>query len=217
MLRLEVTEAPKALTAAGRVVPEERLHDVVQRRVRDTEAVAQTQREQDVLGLRRNDKPQIARSRGGFITGLLLPKGNAADSGQLVPMVDDVVRRTMRVPRTLSVDDGYASKANVEAMETRGIEVVCINGSKGHALTAPAVWNSDDYSDARDLRSAVESLIFTLKQGFGFGEVARRGLPAVHGELLEKALAYNLCQVARRRDAVAQHDRDQAHALALAA
>ncbi len=162
-------------------------------------------------------KPQIARSRGGFITGLLLPKGNAADSGQLVPMVDDVVRRTMRVPRTLSVDDGYASKANVEAMETRGIEVVCINGSKGHALTAPAVWNSDDYSDARDLRSAVESLIFTLKQGFGFGEVARRGLPAVHGELLEKALAYNLCQVARRRDAVAQHDRDQAHALALAA
>jgi hypothetical protein len=31
--------------------------------------------------------------------------------------------------------------------------------------------------------------MFTLKQGFDFGEVARRGLDAVHGELLEKALA----------------------------
>ena len=44
------------LTAAGRrVVREERLHDVVQGRAGHAEAVAQTQPEQDVLGLRRND------------------------------------------------------------------------------------------------------------------------------------------------------------------
>lgn len=41
----------------------------------------------------------------------------------------------------------------------------------------------------------------TLKQGFDFGEVARRGLGAAHGELLEKALAYNLCHLARMRRA----------------
>jgi hypothetical protein len=178
----------------------------------DVGFIAKGQRE-PVIGY----KPQVARSGGGFITGLLLPKGNAADSGQLVPMVDEVVRRTTRVPRVLSLDDGYASTANVEAMKARGIEVVSINGSKGRALTARAAWNSDDYADARDLRSAVESLMFTLKQGFDFGEVARRGLPAVHGELLEKALAYNLCQVVRKRDAVGRHDRDEAPALAPAA
>ena len=50
-------------------------------------------------------KPQVARSGAGFITGLLLPKGNAADSEQLVPMVDAVVRRTAVVHRVLSVDD----------------------------------------------------------------------------------------------------------------
>jgi hypothetical protein len=177
----------------------------------DVGFIAKGQRE-PVIGY----KPQIARSGAGFITGLLLPKGNAADSGQLVPMVDEVVQRTTRVPRVLSLDDGYASNANVEAMKTRGIEVVSINGSKGRALTACAAWNSDDYADARDLRSAVESLMFTLKQGFDFGEVARRGLTAVYGELLEKALAYNLCQVVRKRDAVGQHDRE-APALAPAA
>ncbi len=148
-------------------------------------------------------KPQVARSGAGFVTGLLLPKGNAADAKQLVPMVDEVIRRTTVVPRVLSVDDGYASATNKKAMEDLGIEVISINGSKGRALTARADWNSDEYIAARDLRSAIESLMFTLKQGFDFGEVARRGLVAAHGELLEKVLAYNLCHLARMRRAKA--------------
>jgi hypothetical protein len=162
-------------------------------------------------------KPQVARSGAGFVTGLLLPKGNAADSEQLVPMVDEVVRRTTVVPNVLSVDDGYASAANMKAMKARGIEVISINGSKGRALTARADWNSDEYALARDLRSAVESLMFTLKQGFDFGEVARRGLVAAHGELLEKALAYNLCHLARMRWAKAAAKSDDERALDQAA
>lgn len=158
-------------------------------------------------------KPQVARSGAGFITGLLLPRGNAADSEHLVPMVDEVIRRTTVVPGVLSVDDGYASAANMKAMKARKIALISINGSKGRALTARADWNSDEYALARDQRSAVESLMFTLKQGFDFGEVARRGLGAVHGELLEKALAYNLCHLARvrrAREAAAKSDDEQA-------
>ena len=147
-------------------------------------------------------KPQLARSGKGFITGLLLPRGNAADSGQLLPMVDEVVRRTGVVPKVISVDDGYASRANMDALRAKKIEVISINGAKGRALTARADWNSDAYAQARDDRSAVESLIFTLKQGFDFGEVARRGLNAAHGELLEKALAYNICHMVRTRRAL---------------
>ena len=146
-------------------------------------------------------KPQLARSGAGFITGLLLPRGNASDSGQLVPMVKEVIGRTTVVPEVVSVDDGYASQANVDAMRLLKIEVVSINGSKGKALTTRADWNSEAYAEARDMRSAVESLMFTIKQGFNFGEVARRGLAAVHGELLEKALAYNLCHMSRVRSA----------------
>jgi hypothetical protein len=162
-------------------------------------------------------KPQVARSGAGFVTGLLLPKGNAADSEQLVPMVDEVVRRTTVVPKVLSLDDGYASAANMKAMKARSIEVISINGSKGRALTARADWNSDEYALARDLRSAVESLMFTLKQGFDFGEVARRGLVAAHGELLEKVLAYNLCHLARMRRAKAAANSDDEQALEQAA
>jgi len=154
-------------------------------------------------------KPQLARSGVGFITGLLLPRGNAADSKQLVPMVEEVARRTGVVPDVASVDDGYASKANVSELRGKGVRVISINGAKGRALTARADWESDEYAVARDQRSAVESLMFTLKQGFHFGEVARRGLLQVHGELLEKAIAYNLCHMVRTRLAI-EHARERA-------
>lgn len=142
-------------------------------------------------------KPQVARSGNGFITGLLLPKGNAPDSHQLLPMVDEVRARTKVTPNVVSVDDGYASAANMRGLAPFDMDVVSINGAKGRALTDRADWNSDEYADARNLRSAVESLMFTLKQGFEFGRVARRGLVPAYAELLEKVLAYNLCQLAR--------------------
>ena len=72
---------------------------------------------------------------------------------------------------------------------------------KGRALTDRADWESEPFVEARSKRSAVESLMFTLKHGFHFGEVARRGLSAVYAELLEKALAYNLCVTTRLRHA----------------
>ena len=164
----------------------------------DAGFIAKGQRE-PVIGY----KPQVARSGAGFITGLLLPAGNAADAKHIVPMVDEVMRRTGVTPKVVSVDDGYASAENKRELEARKIEVTSINGSKGKALTAKADWDSDRYREARDLRSAVESLMYTLKQGFHFGEVARRGLDSAYAELLEKALAYNVCHTARLRSAAA--------------
>lgn len=160
----------------------------------DVGFIAKGQRE-PVIGY----KPQLARSGAGFITGLRLPQGNAPDSKNLVPMVDEVISRTKVIPKVVSVDDGYASAENKKALKDRHIEVISINGAKGRALTSPADWESDVYGEARDKRSAVESLMYTLKNGYDFGEVARRGLPAVRAELLEKALAYNVCVTVRLR------------------
>ena len=149
-------------------------------------------------------KPQLARSGAGFITGLQLPQGNAPDSKNFLPLVDEVIARTNVTPKVVSVDDGYASAANKKALEGRNIEVISINGAKGRALTSTEDWESDLFGEARNKRSAVESLMYTLKQGYDFGEMARRGLMAVHGEMLEKALAYNICVTARLRREAAQ-------------
>jgi IS5 family transposase len=151
-------------------------------------------------------KPQLARSGNGFITGLIVPQGNASDSCQLVPMFDQVVRRTGVIPETVSVDDGYSSRAGRDTVKTRGAKVVSISGSKGKKITPVADWDSEPYAVARDDRSAVESLMFTIKHGFDFGRVARRGLENVRAELLEKVLAYNFCRLAACRAARALED-----------
>ena len=46
---------------------------------------------------------------------------------------------------------------------------------------------------------AIESLVFTLKEGFEFGEMARRSHENVLAEMLEKVLAYNISQIIRVR------------------
>ena len=59
-------------------------------------------------------------------------------------------------------------------------------------MTTPDDWESEAYREPRRDRSAVESLMFTIKDGFAFGELGRRGIDAVGDELLEKGSGLQL-------------------------
>jgi len=144
-------------------------------------------------------KPQIGRSEHGFITSLIVKEGNPADSVELIPVFQDAVSRTGVVPEVVSVDDGYASEKGRDYILDLGVSVVSISGSKGKKLIGEEDWESEDYQDARDDRSAVESLIFVLKYCYYFERMGRRGLEAVRAEMLEKALAYNCCRIIYER------------------
>ena len=139
-------------------------------------------------------KPQLVRSANGFVTSLLVPQGNAADSIKLVPAIRDAIERSGVVAEWVSTDDGYASAKGRDKLLEMGINNISISGAKGKKLTTLEDWESETYQDARRCRSAVESLMFTIKDGFAFGELGRRGIDAVRDELLEKVLAYNCCR-----------------------
>lgn len=143
-------------------------------------------------------KPQVARSRNGFVVGCVVPVGNASDSAMLVPTVQDVISTTGVTPVLVSTDDGYASAENEATLrEEIGVLRVSIGGSKGKKLTEDDVWNSDEFVAARRQRSAAESGIFTLKNNHNFGQLRRRGIDAVEAECLEKVIAYNFRHMAR--------------------
>jgi hypothetical protein len=144
-------------------------------------------------------RPQLARSGRGFVTALLLPRGNAADSPYLAPMVQEQITNTGVIPALTSVDDGYSSQEGREAVQKLGVKVVSISGPKGKKLIQAPQWKSKAYRQARAERSAIESLIFTLKECFEFGEPMRRTHENVLAELLEKVLAYNITQMIRVR------------------
>jgi len=140
-------------------------------------------------------KPQLVRSEQGFVTSMIVPQGNAADSIKLEPAIRDSIRRTGVVAELVSTDDGYASAKGRAALLAMGVKDVSISGAKGKKITNPEDWESERYRDARRNRSAVESLMFTIKDGFEFGELGRRGIEPVRQELTEKILAYNCCRI----------------------
>ena len=140
-------------------------------------------------------KPQLVRSEHGFIPSLIVPEGNAADAIELVPAICDAMKRTSVIADQVSTDDGYASAKGRDELLEMKIKHISISGAKGKKLTDPDDWTSEIYRDARRNRSAVESLMFTIKDGFEFGQLGRRGIDAVRDELLEKVLAYNCCRI----------------------
>jgi Transposase DDE domain len=144
-------------------------------------------------------RPQLARSGSGFVTALVLPLGNAADSPHLVPMLKQQIANTGVIPSMASVDDGYSSQQGREELLGLGVKVVSIGGAKGKKIIEAQQWKSQPYRQARAERSAIESLVFTLKNGFEFGEMVRRTQENVLAEMLEKVLAYNISQIIRVR------------------
>ena len=60
------------------------------------------------------------------MSALLVPRGNAADSGQLVAVVVDHWDRSGVLPRLISSDDGYSDKSARQDLLETGIEVVSI-------------------------------------------------------------------------------------------
>ena len=144
-------------------------------------------------------RPQLARSGRGFVTGLLLPRGNAADSPHFAPMVKQQITNTGVIPAMASADDGYSTQQGRDEVLGLGLKVVSISGAKGKKLIEPQQWKSQPYRQARAERSAMESLVFTLKEGFEFGEMMRRTHENVLAEMLEKVLAYNVSQIIRVR------------------
>jgi hypothetical protein len=98
-----------------------------------------------------------------------------------------------------SVDDGYSSQQGREEVLRLGVKVVSISGAKGKKIIELQQWKSQPYRRARAERSAIESLVFTLKENFEFAEMVRRTHQNVLAEMLEKVLAYNISQIIRVR------------------
>lgn len=142
-------------------------------------------------------RPQIAFSGTGLITGILIPEGNAADSGQLDNILTEVKKNTRVIASKVTVDDGYANNPvrlkYIRQAQENGIDevVFSVAGSKGKKALGEEVFYSTDYKEARRDRSAAESGIYTLKSNHEFGSNKRRGIKAVRLEHKTKALAYN--------------------------
>lgn len=138
---------------------------------------------------------QLACSDGGFMVGMMLPRGNQSDALSMPELVDCAKRWTGVTPCALSLDSGYCSKANLKTAQDQGIAHVCFAGSKGKALLAD-VWDTDMYKHLRKRRNVIEALIGHHKQNYCLKRFYERDLESAQHQLLRCIIAYNFERIA---------------------
>ena len=103
------------------------------------------------------------------------------------------------MPEEPIFDDGYTNGTDRDTYEGIGIKV-SFSGAKGKRLIPVDEYESELFRNARIDRSAVESLMYTIKHNHGFDRMMRRGIEEVRAEALEKVVAYNFFRLIKCRD-----------------
>lgn len=145
-------------------------------------------------------KPQLARTQHGFISAVIFETGNVSDAKSLMPLAEKHQTSTGIWPEIIVADDGYASRPNRKELLAQGTLQVSFSGGTGKKVMPEEEWDDPDFLALRNSRSAVESVIFTLKHCFNFDRVRRRGIAAVRQELTENIIAHNFWRMALMRE-----------------
>lgn len=141
---------------------------------------------------------------------------NAADVGQLLPMIDQVTTTVGEAPAVMTADGGYKSDANFAGLAARGIDgyvacgrevydpqVRCPRGRIPAAATrvdrmARKLRTKRGRAIYRTRKYVVEPVIGWAKAVLGFRQFSLRGLTAVAGEWTLVCVALNLRRMAVR-------------------
>jgi transposase len=142
---------------------------------------------------------------------------DANDKHQLVPMTDAIETNLGRKPGQLSADSGYCSNANIEALETRGIDGYIAPGRTKDATAGAAALPEPASAPSRveamrekikagghnspyRLRKQLPEPVFgQIKQARGFRQFLLRGVENVRAEWGIVCTAHNLLKLAQRR------------------
>jgi transposase len=156
---------------------------------------------------------EAAVSEEGLVVAARVTQA-ACDNDSLLPLVDEVERRSGQRPDKVLADAGFYSNQNVEAMEARGVElyipdsVLAKEMKTGRAVRGAMHVSHPGLKRIRQrLRSPagrklyerrkglIEPVFGTLKEHRGMRRFYRRGLAGVNVEFVMMALAFNLTRL----------------------
>jgi len=137
---------------------------------------------------------------------------SGSDKRQVVPMVEAIEKQTGRVPRELSVDNGYCSEKNLEHLDERGIRGYVATGRQKHgsasatgkgggggphvAAMRTRLKRGGHRSRYRLRKQTVEPVFGQIKAARGFRQFLLRGLEKVGDEWRLICMAHNLLKLA---------------------
>ena len=202
MLQGLLAELDRYLPLTTRVV------DQTRRRVMEGETVSAEEKivsifedHTDIIRKDRRDtyyghKICLSGGKSMMILDCMILKGNPADSTLAEKMVVRHKEIFSRPPRQVTLDGGFASRANLQAI--KGHEVRDVAFTKGRGLqVSEMVKSSWVYKQLRRFRAGVESQISFLKRAFGLSRCTWRSLSSFHSYVWGSIVACNLLVMAR--------------------
>ena len=132
----------------------------------------------------------------GLITDVLIERGNPSDATLAVTMVERQRDLYGKAPRQVSMDGGFTSKANLDAIKKLGVEDIAFSKHGSLAIT-DMVKSSWVFRRLRNFRAGIEGTISFLKRGFGLDRCTWSGFESFKAYVFGSVLACNLLVLAR--------------------
>jgi IS5 family transposase len=138
----------------------------------------------------------LTGGKSNLILDCLIAKGNPADSDQYIPMLERHKKTFSKMPRQVSADGGFASKANLTDAKELGVKDAVFAKKRGLSVVDMAK-SSWVYKKLRNFRAGIEANISTLKRAFGLDRCTWKGWEGFKQYVWSSIFAYNLQVIAR--------------------
>jgi len=135
-------------------------------------------------------KVNFANGKSNLILAVQVEKGNPADSSLYQGMTEKVISAYGIVPRDSATDGGFASLANQQYAENKGITNIIFNKIVGSLHNICTGKNLE--TRLKKWRSAVEAIISNIKRGFNLRRCTWKGEEHFEQKVLWSTIAYNI-------------------------
>ena len=135
-------------------------------------------------------KVNIGTGKSNLILTCEVLQGNPADSTLYRDTMDKLVDSYGRVPRDSATDGGYASKANAQYAQEKGIINIVFNKIVGSLKNIVSSKNME--TRLKKWRSGIEANISNLVRGYNLKRCNWKGLEHFKSKVMWSVIAYNI-------------------------
>ncbi len=138
----------------------------------------------------------LTTGASGLVLDLVVERGNPADSTLAQKMIERVGSVLGRLPKQVTFDGGFSSRANVSGIKAMGVEDVAFSKHVGLEIAdmAKSTWV---FRKLRNFRAGIEAGISFLKRTFGMSRCNWSGFDSFSAYAWGSVVSCNLLVLAR--------------------
>jgi transposase, IS5 family len=134
-------------------------------------------------------KVNIGTGKSNLILVCNTLEGNPADSTLYQGGIDELIESYAKTPRHIATDGGFASRANAQYAQDKGIVNIVFNKITGSLSNIVSSKNME--TRLKKWRSGIEANISNLLRGFNLRRCNWKGLEHFKSKVLWSVIAYN--------------------------